>query len=956
MQYADFAGWQRKWLSGDTLEQQIAFWKKHLDGAPPLLELPYDHVRPATPTHRAGTFQTTIPATLASQLKALARAHDASLFMVLRAAFAVLMQRWSRNDDLVIGSPVANRVVPEIEGLIGFFVNTLALRSDLSGNPTFLELLEQTRRVCLDAYTHQDLPFEKIVAELNPERRTDAQPIVQVSFALQNTRFNGFDLADLLVTGFAASQATVRYDLEVHLFENEDALECVALYATDLFMPQTGERLVHHFVGLLEQICERSALPISALTLGNASESEVLLKAGNRGPRDESYTQRDPETLTDIFRDRVAESPHAIALVENDQQISYIALHHASQALARVLHARGVLRDTRVGLLTRRGRQHVALMLAVLECGGTYVPLDADWPHARLRAMAEDARLALIITDAEQSHSGTWPCLVVSSETLNHEAARNATHAARNGAEGAAHRSGACDDLAYIMYTSGSTGTPKGVAVTHRNITRLVRGSTFTPMTPGTTWLHLAPAAFDASTLEIWAPLLNGGRLVIETAPRPSLGTLESTLHRQQITSLWLTAGLFHLVVDERPHALNDLHSLLAGGDALSPEHVTHAIEALAGGTLVNGYGPTENTTFTACHPMRESTTIGRTVPLGTPIHATTVYILDDHLNPCPVGIPGELYTGGQGVARGYVDRPGLTADRFIADPFTPDSRGASPADDAGGARMYRTGDRCRWIENPQTGEGQPPYLIEFLGRVDDQVKLRGFRIEPGEIEATLRHHEAVRAAVVAVRDSQLIAWLEPDRESAALQHDLTRWRHERISQWRTLYESSYGQRQADDLTFDITGWNSSYTGQPIPADEMREWVDATVARIREVMPRMPPRSAHLRSHRRASSRPRDRMPPRSAHLRSHRRASSRPRDRMRDGAAACATRARLRRVSRPRLLARVGDRRTRPVRKPCRPRACADRGAHRGRHRAPARRWIRSRHPQLHRAVLPGG
>ncbi|NDD31356.1 MAG: amino acid adenylation domain-containing protein, partial [Proteobacteria bacterium] len=387
--------------------------------------------------------------------------------------------------------------------------------------------------------------------------------------------------------------------------------------------------------------------------------------------------------------------------------------------------------------------------------------------HARLRAMAEDARLALIITEDTPSRNATWPCPAVSVEALNNESACALKHATHKGAEVAPKKTWARDDLAYIMYTSGSTGTPKGVAVTHGNITRLVRGSTFTPVTPDTTWLLLAPAAFDASTLEIWAPLLNGGRLVIETEPRPSLDVLESTLQRQQVTSLWLTAGLFHLVVDERPHALNDLQTLLAGGDALSREHVTRALAALTGGTLVNGYGPTENTTFTTCHPMREGRAIGHTVPIGTPIHATTVYILDEHLTPCPVGIPGELYTGGQGVARGYVDRPGLTADRFIADPFTPDPTGASSAGDAGGTRMYRTGDRCRWIENPQTGDGQPPYLIEFLGRVDDQVKLRGFRIEIGEIEAAVLACAGVSQAVVLAVDDpadtsnkRLVAWV----------------------------------------------------------------------------------------------------------------------------------------------------------------------------------------------------
>ncbi|NDD31785.1 MAG: non-ribosomal peptide synthetase, partial [Proteobacteria bacterium] len=352
------------------LERQTAWWKAHLDGAPPVLALPYDHPRPPRPSYRAGICTASVDAALTARLEDLARNHDASLFMVVRAAFAVLTQRWSGMTDLVIGSPVANRVVPEIEGLIGFFVNTLAIRSDLSGDPTFIDLLAQTRRASLDAFTHQDVPFEKIVAELEPERRPDTQPVVQVMFALQNAGRFDMTLPGLEVRMAFGGQPTVRFDLEVHLFERHDGLECVAWYATDLFTPQTGERLVRHFLSLLEQVCERPAQPISALTLGDASETEALLRSGNPEPRDETHTQRDPETISDIFRARVAERPHAVALVENDLQISYIALHHTAQALARALRARGVTRETRVGLFTNRGHQHVALMLAVLECGG----------------------------------------------------------------------------------------------------------------------------------------------------------------------------------------------------------------------------------------------------------------------------------------------------------------------------------------------------------------------------------------------------------------------------------------------------------------------------------------------------------------------------------------------------------------------------------------------------------
>ena len=775
LQCVDLAVWQRGWMSGAVLQRQLEFWREHLSGAPTLLKLPYDSPRPPVQSFRGGVLYADLPADLTTQLRQLSTRCGATLFMVVRSAFAVLMQRYSGQSDLVIGSPVANRNRREVEEQIGFFVNTLALRSDLSGDPTFLELVEQTRNLCLGAYAHQDLPFEKLVEELNPVRSMDRQPLVQVMFALQNAPLPDFDIPRLRLGWEDFGACTVRSDLEVHLWESQHSLRCMCLYSADLFRAESMQRLVEHFQSLLRTVVAQPQQRLSQLRL-HSDPAELAVRS--------AYPA---ESISRLFEEQPAEAP---ALVWEGGQLSYGQLNARANRVAHQLRAQGIGLEDRVGISLARGPELIVAILAILKTGAAYVPIDPDYPAERREMMRQDSGLALMLDALPLPES---------------EREDNLEHAPGP------------DQLAYVMYTSGSTGVPKGVGVTHRNVVRLVRATDFLELGSDQTFLQLAPISFDASTLELWGPLLNGGRLALAPPGKLGLEQIAAVLSRFQVSTLWLTAGLFHLMVDEQPQALAGLRQLLAGGDVLALPQVRKALELLGSrGRLINGYGPTENTTFTTCHTVTEPS-LGASVPIGRPICNTSVYVLDENLQPVAVGLPGQLYTGGDGLARGYLGRPGLTAEKFLPDPFA-----------GGGARMYATGDRVR-----QLSDGS----YEFLGRVDEQVKLRGFRVEPGEIEAALRQQPSVQDALVVAEEGELVGYVVVDPHSAELKQQLQSWRSERIEHWQRLYEETMAS-EVEDASFNITGWNSSYTGQPIPAEEMREWRDHTVARILECKPR----------------------------------------------------------------------------------------------------------------------
>jgi amino acid adenylation domain-containing protein/non-ribosomal peptide synthase protein (TIGR01720 family) len=725
VQYADYAVWQRRWLAGDVLDQQIAWWKAHLAGAPAVLDLPTDRPRPPVMSHRGARQSFALPLEASRAIAALGRREGATLFMVLLAAFYALLARYTGQRDLVVGTPIAGRTRAETEGLIGFFVNTLALRAKIEDDPTFLELLARVRETCLGAYAHQDLPFERLVDELNPARDLSRTPVFQVLIQLQNAPREAGPRGEVARRGVAADSGTAKFDLTLTLGETPRGITGTLEYASDLFDAATIARMLAHFHVLLEgvaQVPERRVLDLPILPEEERAEVVVAWNGGATvHPRDAA--------IDALFEAEAQATPDAVAVEMAGTSLTYRELARAAHRLAHRLAAEGIAPGSLVGLYAQRSIDMVVAMLAILEAGAAYVPLDPEQPDARLAWIAEDLDLRIVLA------AGALPVgrPLGAARVLDLGAEAERLHAER---DDRVRPAGPSHALAYAMYTSGSTGRPKGVGVQHRNVVRLARGTGDLRFDRGDVLLQISPLAFDASTLEIWAPLLNGGRLAILPPEAPSVETIGEAVRRSGVTAMWLTAALFNVVVEQDAQALCGLGRLFAGGEALSVPHVQKALAEIPGVALINGYGPTENTTFTTTH--RIARVDGPSVPIGRPIAGTQVYVLDERLEPAPVGVPGELYAGGDGVARGYLNRPDLTAERFVPDPF------GEP-----GTRLYRTGDRVRWLADG---------TIQFLGRLDAQIKLRGFRIELGEIEAALLEHVAVRDAVVILREDAGVA------------------------------------------------------------------------------------------------------------------------------------------------------------------------------------------------------
>jgi len=724
IQYADFAHWQRQWFQGGVLEQQLSYWRTQLAELP-VLHVPTDRPRPAVQTFRGATEAFTLPGPLSESLVALSRREEVTPFMTLLAAFQTLLARYSGQDDVVVGSPIANRNRAETEGLIGFFVNSLVLRTDLSGAPSFRELLRRVREVCLGAYAHQDLPFEKLVQELHPSRDLGREPLFQVVFGLENTPVETIHVpGGLVLSALPADTQTAKYDLTLFMGQRADGLAGLIEYNTDLFGPDTIRRMLDHFRTLLEGIVADPDAPLPDVPLVEEAERQQVLVGWNRTRRE--YPRG--ACIHGEFEAQARRRPDAVALICDDQQLSYGALNARANQLAHFLRRRAIGPGALVGICLDRSFDMVVGLLGILKAGGAYAALDPGYPGERLAFMLEDADVAVVLT--RRRLAGSLPsgkaelvCLDGDWEQIAGESAANPI--SRTTAE----------DLAYVNYTSGSTGIPKAVAVPHRAVLRLVCGTEYARMDAGQTFLHLSSISFDASTFELWGPLLHGGRCVLFPDLPPTAHELARLLRGDGVTTVWLTASLFNAVVDEAPEALSSVRQLLIGGEALSVAHVRRAQVVLPDTEIINGYGPTESTTFTCCHPVARG--IGAdavSIPIGRPIANTQVYLVDARLNPVPVGVPGELCIGGDGLARGYLNCPDLTAERFIPDPFGEDA----------GRRLYRTGDLARWRSDG---------AIEFLGRIDHQVKIRGFRVEPGEIEAVLRQHPDVASAVVMARE-----------------------------------------------------------------------------------------------------------------------------------------------------------------------------------------------------------
>jgi amino acid adenylation domain-containing protein len=755
IQYADFARWQRDWLQGEVLEQQLSYWRQQLAGAPAVLNLPIAKTRPAMQTTRGSHITKTLAPELQSALIDLCRREGVTLFMTLLAAFQTLLYRYSGQEDIVVGSPIAGRNRAETEDLIGFFVNSLPLRTNLSGNPSFRELLLRVRETALGSYAHQDLPFEKIVEELQPQRDLSYSPIFQVMFALQNQPRVGFSLPGLNVTLLKRETDAAKFDLTLFMTETDDGLSCWLEYNTDLFAAGTITRLLDHFTVLLAAIVANPERAIADLPILSEAERQQLLVEWNDTQTDYPRNQ----CTHQLFEQQAERTPDAIAVAFKGRTLSYAELNARANQLAHYLRARGVGPDQLVGLCVERSLEMIVGLLGILKAGGAYLPLDPAYPRERLSFMLADGGIEVLLT---QDHLlAKLPSATVTTIALDSEWQPIAGEDDKN-----PESNTSAENLAYVIYTSGSTGRPKGVSVTHRSLVRLVKETDYAHFGPAQVFLQLAPLSFDASTFEIWGPLLNGARLVIMAPGLASLTELGQAIECNRVTTLWLTAGLFQQVAETQLENLRGLRQLLAGGDALSVPHVEKALRELSDCQFINGYGPTESTTFACCYRAKKNERFAGSVPIGRPIANTHVYILDQSLGPAPAGIAGELYIGGDGLARGYLNDAALTAEKFLPNPF------GQP-----GSRMYRTGDRSRYLADGR---------IEFLGRLDQQVKIRGYRIEPGEIEVLLTQHPGVRECVVVARgegagEKRLVAYIVPHPRGSVASEDLRAYLKERL-------------------------------------------------------------------------------------------------------------------------------------------------------------------------------
>jgi amino acid adenylation domain-containing protein len=714
VQYGDFAHWQRHWLAGDVLAEYLHHWTARLKDAPPRLNLPLDHVRPPLETYHGARQRLTIPPALSQELKALARTADATLFMTLLAAFAALLSRHSSQTDIVIGSPVANRNHAEIEGLIGVFVNNLALRVDLSGSPTFQELIRRVRDTALDAYSFQDLPFERLVEALQPQRNLSHSPIFQVLFSMQ-TRTAEEDLRayGLTLQPLDLDTPVAKYDLSLYVTETPAGLTADFEYNTSLFHPTTIERLARQYEHLLAEAAAQPAIRVEDLDVLPAAQQQLLLTQA-KGPA---------ETLDGDLRLIRSDVPDRIAVTSGGSSLTYAELEARVDRLARGLAARGVGPEVLVGISMDRGLDMLIAALAVIQAGGAYVPLDPAFPPDRLRFMQQDSGVSLVLTNATA-----------------HDIAQG---------DQAPLQPAHPDKLAYVLYTSGSTGRPKGVQVTRRNLANFLRSMSSQPgLRPGDTLVAVTTLSFDIAALELYLPLVTGAHVVIATRDEAADGLrLLDLLRRSNATIMQATPATWRVLLESGWRGDPTLR-VLCGGEAF-PLDLAARLQSL-GLEIWNLYGPTETTIWSSLSPLHQDPPPETSVSIGRPIANTTLYVLDSKLRLLPAGVPGDLYIGGEGVARGYLRRPSLTASVFLPDPFSQQP----------GARLYRTGDIARLLDDGR---------IECLGRTDHQTKLHGFRIELGEIEAVLAEHPNVKQAVAAVQGERLIAYLVPQGDAAPI-------------------------------------------------------------------------------------------------------------------------------------------------------------------------------------------
>jgi amino acid adenylation domain-containing protein len=751
IQYADFTVWQRAWLSGEVLDQQLQYWKRQLANLNPVLELPTDFSRPLVQSYRGKSQSVPLPEKLSSSLQELGHREGVTLYMLLLAAFQTLLYRYTGQEDILVGSPIAGRNRTEVERLIGFFVNTIVLRTDLSGDPSFRQLLAKVCSTTLEAYSYQDLPFDKLVEELQPERSLAYNPIFQVMFSVEKSPILQREFAGSTARSLPIESKTVKFDLDITVMEDSvNELVVVWNYNTDLFNPSTIERMAGHFQTLLEGIVANPEQSISQLPLLTKSEQEQLLLGWNHRPRE--YTR---ECVQHLFEEQTDRTPEAVAILFGQQHLTYRELNSKANQLAHYLRSRGVAADQFVGISVERSLDMIVAILGVLKAGAAYIPLDPAYPSDRLSYMINDADISVILTqDLWRSqltdHQAEFICLDSDWEKIAAYSQENPI------------KTNTGENLAYVIYTSGSTGKPKGVMISHQAL------SIFTQtiiseyqITADDRLLQFASINFDVAVEEIYPSLCTGATLVIRNDEMLSdLQTFFQACEDWQLTVINLPTAYWHDLVAEMTvkdiPLPESLRLVLIGGEKVLPEPVRSWQKYVVKSgksdrlQLINAYGPTETTVSATLYRVPNTIDINGEVPIGRPLAHLQTYILDPHLQPVPIGVSGELYIGGDSLAKGYLNRLELTNEKFIPNPFSLEA----------GSRLYKTGDLARYL---------PDGNIEYLGRIDNQVKIRGFRIELGEIETVLSQHPNIRATVVTARedspsDKRLVAYVVADQ------------------------------------------------------------------------------------------------------------------------------------------------------------------------------------------------
>ncbi|MGS5019874.1 amino acid adenylation domain-containing protein [Paenibacillus sp. JJ1683] len=753
IQYKDYAAWQREQQQSERYQEQEDYWLNTFAGELPVLDIPTDYPRPAVRSFEGDVLEFTLDQRQSEGLKSIAMQTESTLYMVLLAAYTTLLSQYSGQEDIIVGSPIAGRPHADLGNLIGMFVNTLAIRNYPEGGKTFRDYVLEVKDNALKAFEHQDYPFEELVEKLGVDRDLSRNPLFDTMFALQNLEQTEQQLAELQLAPYPSEQTTAKFDLSLFAQEDGEQIACGFQYGTRLYKRETIERLAVHLQQLINVVIEQPEIALAAIEMVSTQEKEQLVKQFSTTAADSPYPR--DQLMHVLFEEQVAQSPDRLAITFADTQLTYRELNERSDRLACILTSHGIRHGSgtqiqRVGIVAERSIEMVVSMLAILKAGGAYVPIDPEYPEERIRYLLEDSGAELLLSQRREqvSFEPGIPVIDLSDAQLWSSEFEGYTHT--HGSD-AISNGGSALDLSHVIYTSGTTGKPKGVMVNHRNVVRLVKSTSYATLDENTRMLQMGAVVFDASTFEIWGTLLNGGQLyVVNHDTILDAAKFKQAMNKYRINTMFMTTALFNQHSQQDIEVFASLKELLVGGDVMSVPHANRVLKEYPHLRLSNVYGPTENTTFSTTYEIMEPQTQG--VPIGRPIDHSTVYVVNRSLKLQPVGAWGELLLGGDGVALGYLNRPELTAEKFIESPFRP------------GEYCYRTGDLVRW-----RADG----VLEYKGRMDEQVKIRGYRIELGEVETRLSTIAGVKESVVIVRQDdhgqkQLCAYFVTDSELSA--------------------------------------------------------------------------------------------------------------------------------------------------------------------------------------------